>query len=456
MLIEELDHITPADAFCSLRDLPMPFLMSGTKTGRRRHSFVAADPLLTVRTTRAGTSVFRDGKEAFSAWDPFEALRAVAREYPCPEQGPFPFNSGIAGYFGYDLGFLIEPALSERRSRPAEADEFPLCNLALYDPLFVYDHCANKAWIVSAGGRTKRAADMKQRLASRKVPRPSFAPACGAMTSNMTKEEYLSLVQAAKDYISDGDIYQINLSQRLNIKWDGDPLALYLKLLESHPAEYSSFFDYGGFQVVSNSPERLMSVNDGIIETMPIKGTRKRGRSAAEDKNLIAELKNSAKERAEHVMIVDLERNDLGRICLPGTVEVTGFGEIETLKHLHHMVSTVRGRLSPDVDGPAALRSIFPGGSITGAPKIRAMEIIDELETVKRGIYTGGIGWMDLNGRMDIAMAIRTAVCTGDTFSLHVGGGIVADSDPESEYSETLLKATDFLSSIGIKTGCRT
>lgn len=455
MLIEELDHITPVDAFLALRDLPMPFLMSGTGTGHRRHSFAGADPLLLIRTTQTGTIVTADDRDALSAKDPFEALSAVASEYRCDGQGPFPFNSGVAGYFGYDLGSLIEPALSGIRPDATEASGIPLCALGLYDPLYVYDHCAKKAWIVSAGGRKKRVADMKRRLMDSrpKASRPPISPASGGLRSNMTKEEYLSLVRAAKAYISDGDIYQINLSQRLSIKWETDPLAVYLKLLETDPAHYGAYLDYGAFQVVSNSPERLMSVNNGIIETMPIKGTRKRGGSEAEDKALMEELKNSAKERAEHVMIVDLERNDLGRICLPGTVEVACFGEIETLNHLHHMVSTVRGRLSPDVDGPSALRSIFPGGSITGAPKIRAMEIIDELEPVKRGVYTGGIGWMDLGGRMDMAMAIRTAVCADGGLSLHVGGGIVADSDPESEYAETLLKAAAFLSSVGIKAG---
>lgn len=455
MLIEELEHITPADAFLSLRDLPMPFLMSGTKTGRRSHSFAGADPRLIIRTTHGGTTVTSDARAAFSAKDPFEAMSAVLKEHRCDQIGPFQFNSGLAGYFSYDLGFLIEPALSGIKPERSDEAEIPLCTLGLYDPLYVYDHIEMKAWIVSAGGRKKQVDDLKQRLrgASRKASAAPSPSKPGTILSNMTKEEYILMVRAAKEYISSGDIYQINLSQRLSMKWATDPLALYLKLLDSHPADYSAFFDYGGFQIVSNSPERLLSVNDGMIETMPIKGTRKRGGNAAEDRELIRELGNSVKERAEHVMIVDLERNDLGKICLPGTVEVTGFGQIETLVHLHHMTSTVRGRLSPAVDGPSALRSIFPGGSITGAPKIRAMEIIDELETLKRGIYTGGIGWMDLGGRMDIAMAIRTAVCDAAGFSLHVGGGIVADSDPESEYNETLLKATDFLSSMGIKEG---
>ncbi len=205
-----------------------------------------------------------------------------------------------------------------------------------------------------------------------------------------------------------------------------------------------------GFQVVSNSPERLMSVNDGIIETMPIKGTRRRGGSEAEDKALIEELKNSAKERAEHVMIVDLERNDLGRVCETGSVEVSSFETIDTYPHLHHMVSTVAGRLEKGVTSVDALKALFPGGSVTGAPKIRAMEIISELERAERGVYTGGIGWLDYDGGMDVSMAIRTAVCKDGFLYLSVGGGIVADSNPEDEYEETLLKARDFLDSMGI------
>jgi anthranilate/para-aminobenzoate synthase component I len=203
--------------------------------------------------------------------------------------------------------------------------------------------------------------------------------------------------------------------------------------------------DCGAFKIISNSPERLLKVEDGIVETQPIKGTRPRGSTDEEDRRFMEELKNSTKERAEHVMVVDLERNDLGRVSIPGSIEVRDFEKIETYPVLHHMVSTVRGRLKPGMDGPMALRASFPGGSVTGAPKIRAMEIIDELEPNLRGIYTGGVGFIDFNGSMDISMAIRTALYKDGRLHLNVGGGIVADSVPEDEYEETILKARDFL-----------
>jgi para-aminobenzoate synthetase component 1 len=209
--------------------------------------------------------------------------------------------------------------------------------------------------------------------------------------------------------------------------------------------------DFGGFQVISNSPERMLMKNGRVIETSPIKGTRRRGNTVDEDNALIGELRLSDKERAEHVMIVDLERSDLGQVSAPGSVKVLEFGRIATYPHLHHMVSTIRGTLRPEVDAPEALKRVFPGGSITGAPKIRAMQIIAELEPCRRGLYTGAMGWIGFNGDMDMAMAIRTAVVKDGLLHLGVGGGIVADSKAEDEYEETLLKATDFLGALGVK-----
>lgn len=273
----------------------------------------------------------------------------------------------------------------------------------------------------------------------------------GPISSNFTRDEYLETVLKAQEYISSGDIYQINLSQRLTLPIGGDPLGLYTRLIETSPAPFSSFFDYGQFQIISNSPERLLKVDGRTVETSPIKGTRPRGGTPEEDRQLIEELRTSVKERAEHVMIVDLERNDLGRVSEPGTVAVTSFERVETFPGLHHMVSTVRGTLRKGIHPMECLKSAFPGGSITGAPKIRAMEIIDEIEPAPRGVYTGGIGWMGFNGEMDISMAIRTAVVRNNTLYLHVGGGIVADSVPELEYGETLLKAKCFLDVVGAK-----
>ncbi|MBI5560729.1 MAG: anthranilate synthase component I family protein [Deltaproteobacteria bacterium] len=271
-----------------------------------------------------------------------------------------------------------------------------------------------------------------------------------SIESTLTKEDYIKTVKKALGYIASGDIYQINLSQRLKIGCAQDPFAVFFPLFKKDPAPFGSFMDFGRFQIISNSPERLLRVESGVAEVEPIKGTRPRGKTPEEDKVNLEQLRQSPKERAEHLMIVDLERNDLGRVSVPGTVEVVIFEKIETYPSLHHMVSKVRGRLRPGIDAPAALKACFPGGSVTGAPKIRAIEIIDELEPVRRGIYTGGLGWMDFGGDMDIAMAIRTAVCKDSYLYLNVGGGIVADSDPEEEYAETLIKAEDFLKVLNV------
>jgi para-aminobenzoate synthetase component 1 len=324
--------------------------------------------------------------------------------------------------------------------------------IGLYDPVFVYDHKKEEGHLVWSGDEATKNIykAISKKLSSKKTP---VAPRLSPLTSkgrrryqsNITKAEYLATLDRALRYISNGDIYQINISQRLSLTIDEDPFAIYLALLDSGAGRFASFMDCGDFHIISNTPERLLRVKGSTIETEPIKGTRPRGRTPKADQRQIDELRESIKERAEHLMIVDLERSDLGRVSTPGTVRVSNFRRIESYPTLHQMVSTVTGELQADIDPLMALRACFPGGSITGAPKIRAMEVIDELETCERGLYTGGLGWIDLCGDMDIAMAIRTAVYAGGVLSLSVGGGIVADSKPEEEYLETLLKAEDFL-----------
>ncbi|MBE9531579.1 MAG: anthranilate synthase component I family protein, partial [Proteobacteria bacterium] len=245
-----------------------------------------------------------------------------------------------------------------------------------------------------------------------------------------------------------GDIYQINIAQKFNVPWAGEPFTLFKSVTEESPAPFSTFLDFGGFQIISNSPERLLKIEGNTALTEPIKGTRKRGETEAEDLALIKELKESTKERAEHVMIVDLERNDLGMISLTGSVQVTDFERVLTLPGLHHMVSSVTGQVKEGLGSLKCLERIFPGGSITGAPKFRAMEIIDELEPERRGLYTGALGWMDFSGDLDMSMAIRTAIYKDETIHLSVGSGIVTDSIPKEEYDETILKASAFFKAI--------
>ncbi|MEK7678988.1 MAG: aminodeoxychorismate synthase component I, partial [Deltaproteobacteria bacterium] len=276
-------------------------------------------------------------------------------------------------------------------------------------------------------------------------------PAKSGFSSDTSKEEYLSSIKKAHEYISNGDIYQLNLSHRLKIPWHGDGFSLFAALLDKRPSPMNSYIDFGDFELISNSPERYLRADAKSAETSPIKGTRPRGNTPDEDALLVKELLSSEKERAEHVMIVDLERNDLGMAAEKGTVEVPDFCKIETFAGLHHLVSTVKARLRADTGPIGCLKAMFPGGSVTGAPKIRAMEIIAELEKTPRGIYTGCIGWIDFSSRLDMAIAIRTAVYKDNALYLNVGGGIVADSDPEAEYEETLLKAKDFLDILGLK-----
>lgn len=444
MLLEKID-ISPEDAFARLRNLPMPFIFSCEDSGSGAYSFAGADPLITIKTEAGHTEVAGEGGRGFS--DPFQALSDTLARHRSAE-GVFPFNSGLFGYFSYDLKGLIEPRARSVKHDPGAAP-VPELMAGLYDPVFAYDRRRAQGHLVSVSGNTGRFNRFKDLLKTGPALSTEVSAAAECV-SNMTREEYLSMVERAKGYISSGDIYQINLSQRLKIRWEGDPFALFQRLCLDHPAPFSSYTDLGGFQIICNSPERLLKVSGRSVETSPIKGTRPRGSTPGEDRALKEELRTSVKERSEHVMIVDLERNDLGRVSVAGSVEVAGFETIETYRHLHHMISTVRGTLRPGVDSAAALRAVFPGGSVTGAPKIRAMEIIDELEPSPRGVYTGAIGWMDLNGDMEMAMAIRTAVYSEGFLHLHVGGGIVADSVAEEEYEETLLKARDFLSALGI------
>ncbi|MBI5903050.1 MAG: aminodeoxychorismate synthase component I [Deltaproteobacteria bacterium] len=451
MIIEPVDIASPLEAFAGIRRLEKPFIFYSGVYGKTGFSYVGADPVMEVRTVSGMTTLERGGN-LYGYRDPFEAISALLSGLKSMDRGPFPFNRGIAGYFSYGLKDIIEPSIAFRRGgdRPA----LPECSAGYYDPVYVHSHAEERGYIVSIGGERERVGRFKELLTSwrlRNGPPASVREAAAFFTSNVTRDGYIGAIERAKGYISAGDIYQINLSQRLAAPYEGDPFLIFQRLMEKNPAPFSSFMDFGSFQVISNSPERLLKIEDGVVETCPIKGTRPRGMTPEQDLAMVEELKHSKKERAEHVMIVDLERNDLGRISLPGTVEVARFEEIETYPHLHHMVSTVRGRLKPGIDAPSALKEVFPGGSVTGAPKIRAMEIIDELETVDRSVYTGGIGWMDAGGGMDMAMAIRTAVCAGSVLYLHVGGGIVADSDPEAEYDETILKARDFLGVLGME-----
>jgi para-aminobenzoate synthetase component 1 len=367
-----------------------------------------------------------------------------------------PFQGGVAGLFGYGLGRAIEQVPQ------AEFDEFGVPDLAfgVYDWVVSFDHARNRAWIVAHG----EAAEHSVQLLSDALRQPALplAPAKDQpvairsrgrpvenreqVASNFTRSEYESAVARVIEYIRAGDVFQVNLSQRLLTRLAEHPLDLYGRLRTRNPAPFGGYFDLGDFAIASASPERFLALSaDGGISTRPIKGTRRRGFNPAEDFALRDDLQASEKDQAENLMIVDLLRNDLGRVCEYGSVRVERLFEAESYATVHHLVSEVRGQLRPGLGPIDLVRATFPGGSVTGAPKIRATEIIAELERVARGPYCGSLGWIGFDGTMDASILIRTMTCGRGWVQFPVGGGIVADSDPAREYEETLHKAEGML-----------
>ncbi len=456
----------PLDALRSIEDMERPFVLGGAPSAGHRYSVAAAAPLMTI-TMRPGDGeieiknappLMAEKLRHDKAADPFALLAHIISTLRSERSaGPFPFSGGAVGVFSYDLKdsvFQLPPVPGQKKDRGIG---LPLLDIGIYEDIYVYDHHEEKGYFISRPPHDKKAREFRERIEgapSRMSPATKDRGERGTrLYSNTTMQAYLQAVMKAKEYIAAGDIYQINLSQRLETDFRGDPLSLYEALLRENPTPFSSYFDLGGYQIISNSPERLLRVRGDKMETSPIKGTRPRGSTPEEDALLRRELATSPKERAEHVMIVDLERNDLGRLALPGTVTVEDFEEIQSFRRLHHMVSRVSASTPPGTDPAGILREIFPGGSITGAPKIRAMEIIEELETVPREVYTGSAGYIDFSGSADLSILIRTAILKKDKLFLHVGGGIVADSDPASEYEETILKAMDFLNLLNLAPG---
>ena len=417
-----------------------------------RYSYVAFDPVTSL-VHQAGACYLRargEGRWKPVSDDPFRAVsRLVARGSRATAPELPPFQGGVIGYFGYDLSRGIE------RLPETTVDDLHLPDLAvgLYEWVIAYDHARGRAWLVSAAdSQTPEQAtklDSIRRIAeapagSAHLP-PAALPQRTRVESTFTRDEYLKVVQQAIEYIRAGDIYQVCLSQRLSANIGTDAFDQYQRLRAASPAPYGACLEYGGFALASISPELFLRLSGRTVETRPIKGTRPRGANPLADAALVAELAASTKDRAENLMIVDLLRNDIGRVCETGSVHVPSLFDIESHATVHHMVSVVRGQLRPEMNPVDLLRACFPGGSVTGCPKIRAMEIIDELEPTRRGPYCGAIGFIGFDGAMDTSIAIRTAVVTGNSTHFQVGGAVVADSDPDDEYQETLDKGRAFL-----------
>ena len=442
--------LEPAALFAGLAERPGSAYLDSAlidEHGLGRWSFVAWDPFLTLSGKGDAIPVRKAGRFSRSADHPLQILRALLQRYRSEKgEGPVPFASGAIGYLAYDLGHALE-----RRPRTTNDDlQLPDLYFTFHDFVLAYDHLGQR-WFLAGeerqGGERPalaRRRDEVMALAEKAAPAglPEISPAEPVrFSSNFTREDYLRAIVKAKHYIREGDIYQVNLSQRFCAPAPGPAWPLYWRLRRANAAPFAAFLQAGDFQVLSSSPERFLRLESGRVETRPIKGTRPRGRTPAEDARLAQELLTSEKDHAELNMIVDLERNDLGRVCAYGTVRVTRHAALESYARVHHLVSTVAGQLLCGKDTVDLIRAAFPGGSITGAPKIRAMQIIDELEPTSRSVYTGAIGWLGFNGDLDLNIAIRTMIAKGGEVFFQAGGGIVADSDPEAEYQETLDKA---------------
>jgi para-aminobenzoate synthetase component 1 len=487
-LVEELDSPPdPARAADRLRGLPyLLFLDSATRGSRLgRYSFLAADPALVVRSKGRHTRILDtiSGTERVVDQDALTAVRGLVDAHGAdPVTGLPPFQGGAAGYIGYDWGLTLERLPAPRHDDLGMDDVV----MGVYDWVIAWDHESARAWLISTGlpatgsakeqRATQRAAIVDAALKSgtwrgpcqvrgdeADKPRPPDAaapsfpveggwwPASLDLRSSFTHADYLASVQRVIDYIYAGDIFQANFSQRFETPLDESPWTLYQRLRTRNAAPFAAYLDFPDALILSASPERFLRVSStGHVETRPIKGTRPRGLGPEHDAALGRALTESPKDRAENLMIVDLLRNDLSRVCRPGTVRVPELFALERYATVHHLVSTVVGDLNDGIDPLDLLRAAFPGGSITGAPKLRAMEIIAELEPSQRGVYCGSIGYWSLSGELDTSIAIRTATVRNGRVSFSAGGGIVADSVPEQEYRETLDKARGLIDALAV------
>ena len=425
-----------------LKDKNYPFYLDSGMYFKKlgRFSFFGFDPILTFKFKN--NYIETSGDKYFTE-DPFIYCKEIFEKFKVKKEGKkFPFQGGFVGYFSYELGKYIEKIPDNR----VDDYNLPEIYLSLYDVIFVYDILKKKLYIAGYNfdeNSNKKIEFFRKSLNEIKESGCNFKIG-KSLFSNFSKEQYKSIINKAKEYIFAGEIYQVNLSQRFHTDFSGDAYNFYNVFRTLSPAPFGAFLDYGDFQILSNSPERYLYIYDSYIETRPIKGTRKRGNTLEQDKIFIKELQNSEKDKAEHLMIVDLERNDLGRIARFNSVKVSEFEIIETYANVHHMVSTVEAKIDKKFHIFDCIKNSYPGGSITGAPKIRSMEIIDELEPTYRSVYTGSIGYISLDGDIDLNIAIRTAIIKDKKIFFQVGGGIVADSDPEDEFKETIIKAESF------------
>ena len=427
---------------------------AGSQYGR--YDILVAEPFITVVTEGQKTTVMQDGVETVSEEDPFFIIKQLLLQYPAPKTS-LPFAGGLLGYFAYDLARRIEilPTIA------ATATEIPQMMLGLYDWAVVVDHREKRSMLVSHGLTTatkanwqticKKFDDLNGVNIGDNIETPFEVTS--QIHFNLTEPQYHQAFAKIKAYISAGDCYQVNLAQRFAAEVQGDSWQAYQKLREISPAPFMAYMNLPlnaaeNFQILSNSPERFLQTDGNHVETRPIKGTRPRSADPIQDLTYSNELLTSLKDKAENVMIVDLLRNDIGKNCTIGSVKAEKLFQLQSFANVHHLVSTVTGKLKQTATAIDLLKGCFPGGSITGAPKLRAMQIIEELEPHQRGLYCGAIGYIGFDGKMDTNIAIRTAVICKNQLSFYAGGGIVADSDASKEYAETLDKASNLITII--------
>ena len=472
-LIQEVETAhTPESLIETLDGEPGMVLLrtSALDSPQARYSFVTARPFLTFRSFGSCCEItphtprFAPLVQFGNAWQILDTLLARC-ELLDEIDLPFPLG-GCFGCWGYELKNFIEPKLPRRAVNDLE---LPDCHVGFYDSVVVFDHHLGKTFVVSTGldadgsRYEKRAKEQmefwqsmlnpegeapRRPIRSEDIGDPQRSPLRKAVVSNLTRADFISAVERVQRYIRAGDIYQVNLSQRLTTPCELSGWKLFQRLAAVSPAPFSAFLDGGDFQIASSSPELFLRLSGSHIQTRPIKGTRPRAADPTRDAQLAYELQTSPKELAELVMITDLLRNDLGKVCEFGSVQTPELARLERFAQVQHLVSTVEGRLRAGVTHLAALAACFPGGSITGAPKFRAMEIINELEPVARGPYCGCHGYLGFNRESQLSITIRTAVCKNGFAHFNVGAGIVADSNPGAEYEETLAKAAGFLAAL--------
>jgi anthranilate synthase component I len=454
-VLADLD--TPLSTYLKLACGPYSYLFESVQGGEKwgRYSIIGLPARTVLRAVGNCVTVEHDGKaiERETVADPLDFVRRFQARYKVPSIPGLPrFTGGLVGYFGYETVRYVEPRVGQMQK--PDVVGAPDILLMVSDEVIVFDNLAGKLYVVihvdpAAADAYKQGqrrldqlvAKLGDAIARRVLPAGDIAVREEDFVSAFTQDGYERAVERAREYIRAGDVMQVVLSQRLSIPFSAEPIALYRALRTLNPSPYMYFVDLGEFHIVGSSPEILVRLEDGAITVRPIAGTRRRGNDEAEDQAMEAELLADPKECAEHIMLVDLGRNDVGRVARTGTVQVTDRMAIERYSHVMHIVSNVVGELKPGLDAIDVLRATFPAGTVSGAPKVRAMEIIDELEPTRRGVYSGAVGYLSWSGNMDTAIAIRTAVIKDGKLHIQAGAGIVADSVPRLEWKETINKA---------------